>query len=120
MEDKIIQYIEKLEFSEFEAKIYITALAVGAKTIRELAQILGINRTTAYLHIERLVEKGLLMKITEGAKTLIVPNEPREILSILVDKKVASAKTIQEDFATIADALTKRYLPFKDTDDTAV
>jgi sugar-specific transcriptional regulator TrmB len=113
MDQALINYLEKLELSESEAKLYLTILSDNGKTVRELAQILGINRSTAFVNTERLIEKELVMKIIKDSKTLIIPNEPKLILKNLVDKQIKSAKTIQEQLPNITNELQKKYLPFE-------
>ena len=119
-EKKIIDYLEQLELSEYEIKLYFIILEVSPKSVRELAHILEVNPTTAYLHIERLIEKELVMRVIRGAKMLIVPNKPDDILTMLVTKKVESASTMQKNLSTIAGALKEKYSLLKDIDEAEV
>lgn len=120
MDNSIINYLEKLELSEFEVKLYLAILELGAKSVRELAQELGINRTTAYLYIDHLIEKELVMKVVKGSKTLIVLNEPKSSLEALVDKKEQSVKDIQGNLHSITDRIVEKYVPFRDIGDAEI
>ena len=113
MDEELINYFKRLKLSESEAKLYLTILSVGGKTVRELAQILGINRSTAFVNTERLIEKELVMKVIKDSKALIIPNEPKLVLENLVDKQIKSAKTIKQELSTMTNALQKKYLPFE-------
>jgi sugar-specific transcriptional regulator TrmB len=120
MDEALINYLKKLDLSESEAKLYITILSVGGKTFRELAQILGVNRSTTFVNTESLVEKGLVIKVVKDSKTLIIPNEPKLILQNLVDKQIKYAKTIQEQLPDIANELQKKYSPFEKIDNIEI
>lgn len=120
MDETLISYLEKLELSESEARLYLLILSVGGKTFRELAQILNVNRSTAFVNIERLVEKELVIKTVQDSKTIIIPNEPKDVLRNLVDKQIKATKTIEAQLPTIADELQKKYLPFEKLDNVEV
>ena len=45
--------------SETEAKIYLAALELGQTSVSRIARKSGIKRTTIYLSLENLMEKGL-------------------------------------------------------------
>jgi len=120
MDNTIINYLEKLELSEFEVKLYLAILELGPKSVRELAHELEINRTTVYFYIDQLIEKELVMKVVKGLKTLIVLNDPRSSLEALVDKKAKSVKTIQKDLHDITDKIVEKYVPFRDIGDAEI
>jgi sugar-specific transcriptional regulator TrmB len=120
MDNTIINYLEKLELSEFEVKLYLTILELGPKSVRELAHELEINRTTVYFYIDQLIEKELVMKVVKGLKTLIVLNEPRISLEALVAKKVQSVRDIQKDLHGITDRIVEKYVPFRDIGDAEI
>src|SRR5476651_995659 len=90
--EKITDYLKKLGLSELEAKIYLTLLQTGAVSVKSFAPMIGIKRTTAYLYIDPLIEKGLVFKVVQGNKKQIAPANP-DILKDLIEKKVQVAKT---------------------------
>src|SRR5258708_38672740 len=104
MADQIIDYLKQLDLSDVEAKLYLMLLQTGPTTVRDLAQTVDIKRTTAYFYIDQLVEKGLIMKLVRGSKKLVAANEPGN-LQHLVEKKVASAKTVQQSLPAILKVL---------------
>ncbi len=120
MDETLINYLKKLELSESEAKLYLIILLYNGKTIRELAQILEINRSTAFVNTERLIEKELVMKVVKDSKTLIIPNEPKLILKNLVNKQIKSTKTIQQQLPNMANELQKKYSPFEGFNDAEI
>jgi transposase len=102
--DKIVDYLKQLELSEVEARLYLTLLQTGPTSVRDLAATIDIKRTTAYFYIDQLVEKGLIMKLVRGSKKLVSANEP-ESLQTLVEQKIASAKTVQQNLPSILKVL---------------
>lgn len=112
--EKIIDYLKQLELSEIEAKLYITLLKSGPITVRELAERIDIKRTTAYLYIDQLVEKGLVVKLVKGSKKMIIANDPEDSLQSLVKHKVESANSIQTNFPALLEEISNVYPTAKD------
>jgi HTH-type transcriptional regulator, sugar sensing transcriptional regulator len=92
--EKIIEYLKQLELSELEAKLYLTLLQTGPISVRDLAEDIKVKRTTAYLYIDQLVDKGLVVKLVKGSKKLISAEDPKNLQS-LVDEKVKHAKEVE-------------------------
>jgi sugar-specific transcriptional regulator TrmB len=102
--DTIIDYLKQLELSEIEAKLYLTLLQSGPISVRDLAANIDIKRTTAYLYVDQLVEKGLVIKIVKGSKKLVTAEDPKA-LEHLVKAKVESAQKVQKHFPDILKTL---------------
>lgn len=73
--------------SENEAAIYLTALELGETTVSRLAKKAGIKRTTAYLAIESLKEKGLISSLKKESASVFFAEDPRKISDILEARK---------------------------------
>ncbi len=116
--NKILDYLEQLGLSEIEAKLYLTLLNTGPISVRELAETTKIKRTTAYLYIDQLIDKELVMKLVKGSKKLVVANEPAENLHYLVDKKLERAKKAEANLPEMVSLLTKA-LPQKESTNEA-
>lgn len=99
--EKLIEYLKQLELSELEAKLYLTLLKSGPITVRDLAEKVDVKRTTTYLYIDQLVEKGLIVKLVKGSKKMIIANDPEDSLQALVRHKVESANSIQTNFPSL-------------------
>jgi sugar-specific transcriptional regulator TrmB len=72
-----------LGFAEKEAAVYIAALTLGPSSVQEIAQKSGINRATAYLLIESLIERGLMSSFVKDKKKSFEAEPPDRLLSIL-------------------------------------
>lgn len=102
---KITDFLEKLDLSELEAKLYLTLLESGPQTVRDLAKRAGIGRTTSYPYIDLLLEKGLIMKNVKGVHTYVVASPPQESLKQILDQKTKTIQNIQKEFPEIISEL---------------
>jgi len=92
--DTLKNNLQTLGITEEEIVVYITALEQGSTTILELARSTKIPRTTVYLLIDSLTEKGLLSLTAQGKKKLYVPASPEDLIEMAESKKQALAHTV--------------------------
>lgn len=116
----IVEYLENLGLSEAEAKLYLTLLETGPISVRDLATATGIKRTTAYLYIDQLVAKGLLIRTVKGSQKLVAANEPNDTLEYLVKQKLEKAKSAQTELPEILTKLSSTYPQIKDVGDAEI
>lgn len=116
----ILEYLEQLDLSDIEAKLYLTLLETGPISVRELAAKIDIKRTTAYLPIEQLIEKGLIMKVVKGANKLVAANDPKDSLEYLVKKKLQTAQSIEKNLPDMLKTLTTSIPEMKETGDAEI
>ncbi|MBU3978446.1 helix-turn-helix domain-containing protein, partial [Patescibacteria group bacterium] len=76
---KILDYLKQLDFSEIEAKLYLTLLESGQMSVAELAQVININRTAAYTHIYSLLDKGVIVEAMIGSRKKFIAIEPERL-----------------------------------------
>jgi len=79
--------LEAFGLTEKEAAVYAAALELGAATADQLANQSGIKRSTTYLQIEQLQEKGLMSTFEQGRKTLFTPESPENLERLLEKQK---------------------------------
>ena len=89
------QELQNLGLSEKEAKVYVTALELGAETVQNIAKASGINRATTYVQIDSLKEKGLMSEFEKGKKTYYVAESPNRLKNLLavIEKELALKKS---------------------------
>jgi len=92
--DKLKQNLKTLGLTEEEIIIYVSALEQGSTTVLELARTTKIPRTTVYLLIDSLTEKGLFQLTAEGKKKLYVPTSPEELIILAKTKHEQLDQTI--------------------------
>ena len=88
--------LQNAGLSERESKVYLACLEMGETSIAKLAKKTQIKRTTVYLLIESLKEKGLIGLIKKGNKTLFVSEDPRKIAEKMEQRKSAIEKILPE------------------------
>lgn len=106
--EKIAQYLEQLNLSEVEAKIYITLLQTGAISVKSLAQKTDIKRTTTYFYIDQLAEKGLVTKVVQGTQKQVAPSG-LDSLEQLVKEKIETAHTLQQELPDILKTISTTF-----------
>lgn len=88
--------LQNAGLSEREAKVYMACLDLGEASVAKIAKKTGIKRTTTYLLIESLQEKGLIGLSKKGKKTLYSAEDPRKILEKMEQRKDAIKKILPE------------------------
>lgn len=104
----MIEELQEFGLNEREAKIYLQVLRDQGETASTIAKRTKINRTTAYLELDNLIEKGLVSYITKNKKKFFQAVEPEKFIEILELKK----KRMTEILPQLKE-LHKTISPFK-------
>lgn len=104
---EIVTYLRNLNLSDAESKLYLTLLKTGPISVRDLATTAEIKRTTAYIYIDQLIDKGLVIKIVKGSQKQVAANSP-ESLKSLVQQRVTSAKDTFSQFSQVISFITSQ------------
>lgn len=80
MNDEIVKILKHFNLSEKEAGIYLASLQIGKGTVYEIAKVANIKRPTAYVLIDGLIQKGLIVAQKEKNKTVCLPISPRRLV----------------------------------------
>ncbi len=92
----ILQTLQKIGFSEKEAKIYIHLIRMGAQPVSVLSNKAEINRTTTYDIIKGLIKRGFISSFKKGSATYFKALDPRELINYLEREKSENIKKIEE------------------------
>lgn len=87
------EILEEFGLNEKEAKIYLALLKEKSCTASRLAKLSKINRTTAYLELQNLVNLGLASYVIKDSKRCYQAAQPNKLVEIL-DFKKARVKSI--------------------------
>ena len=79
----VIELLQQLGFSEYEARAYVTLLQAHPLTGYELAKRSGIPRPNIYPVLQRLEERGAVMRVETPEGTRYAPTPPGEFLKRL-------------------------------------
>ncbi len=73
--------------TEGESAVYLAALELGETIVSRLAKKAGIKRTTTYLVIESLKEKGLITSIKKKKTSVFFAEDPHKLHAMLEQRK---------------------------------
>ncbi|MCK4552989.1 hypothetical protein KAT80_02195 [Candidatus Pacearchaeota archaeon] len=79
--------LEEFGLNERESKIYLALLKEKSCTASKLAKLTKINRTTAYLELENLMQIGLVSYTIKNSKRYYQCASPKKLVEILETKK---------------------------------
>jgi predicted DNA-binding transcriptional regulator len=75
----IADSLQKIGLSDKEAKIYLALLKFGEASVSDIAEEGGIKRPTAYLILDELRKKGLVIKIPYAKKIMFKAKTPDDL-----------------------------------------
>lgn len=88
--------LRNLDLSRKAVEIFLAALELGPSTIQKIAQKAGLPRSSCYLLVEELKNKGLMSQTKTGKKTILTPASPEHLLEQLKEKKQAAETSIKQ------------------------
>jgi HTH-type transcriptional regulator, sugar sensing transcriptional regulator len=83
----MLKELQDMGLSEKEARVYLAALELGRTTAEKLATAAKVNRSTTYVQLESLMQKGLMSTYEEGKKTYFTPENPTYLKRMLELKR---------------------------------
>ena len=92
----LYKQLQDAGLSENEAKIYLAVLELGQTSVSRIARKSGIKRTTVYLSLENLMQKGLVSTIKKEGKAHYYGEDPRNLERIMTERKEKISKLIPE------------------------
>lgn len=84
----MIQELQEIGLNENEAKVYLQVLKDQGETASTIAKRAKINRTTVYLELDNLTQKGLVSYVIKNKKRSYQAVEPEKLIEILEEKKL--------------------------------
>jgi len=80
------QTIQALGLSENESKIYLALIELGVSNIAKISEKSGIKRTSCYIILESMIQKGLINKTVVKGKQQYIAQEPEKLLRLSQEK----------------------------------
>jgi len=90
------QIVKNLGFSENESKIYLALLELGSANVAAIANKSGIKRTSCYIILESLVQKGLVSKTIIKGKNQYLSEAPDKLLKLSQEREELVKKMLPE------------------------
>lgn len=82
-----ITILKKLNLSDKEIKIYLKLLEYGAISVRDLAELTGLNRGTTYDVLKNLQELGIVSYYHHETRQKFTAEDPEKILKLAQDRE---------------------------------
>jgi sugar-specific transcriptional regulator TrmB len=94
----IYTVLDRLGFSEIEAKVYLALLKLGPSPVLIISQQAGVKRSTTYLAIDSLQRKGLVNIEVKGLKKWYVAENPEKLEGLVEEYR----RTLRESMPKLA------------------
>ncbi|MCX6748619.1 MAG: hypothetical protein NT076_03360 [Candidatus Pacearchaeota archaeon] len=88
--------LRELGLEENEIKVYLACLSEGGVNVKEISKKSELIRTTVYGVLQSLKQKGLVSEIDKEGIKVFRAASPKELLSILEEKKEKISSIIPE------------------------
>lgn len=93
---KYTKELQNIGLKRQEADIYLACLRLGIAKVSDLAKKIDIPRTSIYIYIENLIEKGFLKKSKRGSVEYFLPVEPVDIFQNIKEKTDSLANILPQ------------------------
>ncbi len=93
--DKLIQTLKGVGLQDKEAKTYLSLLRLGPQPVSVTAKKNGLNRSSCYAILERLLQKGFVEKVIQENNTSFQAVEPIYVLDQLKTKQYELESNIE-------------------------
>ncbi|MFA4887041.1 MAG: helix-turn-helix domain-containing protein [Candidatus Nanoarchaeia archaeon] len=94
--EKIHTILQEFGFEEREIKIYLSLLTHSQSTALQLSQHTGIDRTTVYDLLQKLIQKRIVFSLIKQGTKCFTALSPEELLSHFQNKYVSLQQIIPE------------------------
>ncbi len=101
---EVIEQLQQLGFSEYEARCYVALLRQSPQNGYELAKNSGLPRANVYSVLEKLEERGAVVRLEETNSVRYAPVSPEELIRRLENKLQGSLKEAHASLTEVAQA----------------
>lgn len=108
MMKEIAEQLQNIGLPEKETKTYLALLEEGAATADQISKRTDLNRSTVYVQIEHLMDKGLVSTFKKGKKTFFAAESPNNIERLL-DKQAKEVELHKAQITSFMPDLMKIY-----------
>ncbi len=108
--NELINLFAKFGLSSDAARIYQICYFYPQTTVAKISELTGINRTTLYPQIQKLIEMEIISKVENGWKNYLVAKELDFVLTDLNSKITQTIKNLKEEKVEIIGDKTKLVL----------
>lgn len=94
--EHLIKTLTTAGLSEAEAAFYLAATQLGKESVRKIASLAGLNRSSAYSLFTTLKSRGVVSAVTKKGKVVVEPIAPRKLLALQKDRLEVLEKSVEE------------------------
>ena len=91
-----IAKLESLGMNKTEAKVYLALLELGEAQAGQISKKSGVNRTSTYDSLERLISKGLVKYVIQSNKKVFKADKPYKIIEQLKEQEKIAEQILPE------------------------
>lgn len=96
MSTNLFGYLEHIGASRKEIDVYLYLLSVESALPMEIAEETKLKRSTVYVILDLLKEKGLIREIQRGKRCAYVAEDPDRIKFLLEELRIRTEKNIRD------------------------
>lgn len=100
MDDKLIEDLKIMGFTDYEAKIYISLVKKNPLTGSEVSRLSGVPTAKVYVNLEKLVQRNVVNLIL-GESVQYVPIDPVELITRYKQAMLSSLERVENGFLNI-------------------
>jgi len=100
--------LQKIGLSPGEIKIYSTLLDSGAAPLSKIHESTGIERRNIYDILNKLIERGLVVYITENKRRLFKASHPSNIIKY-IEEKESALEGVKEELSKQLPPIIKQF-----------
>jgi sugar-specific transcriptional regulator TrmB len=101
LEERVVESLQALGLSLYEARLYLGLLAGGAQNGNELSRLSGVPSSKVYAMLERLTADGIVARTRRGTTVEYVCVPPHELLHKLRERYTKPLEYLEETLPTI-------------------
>lgn len=91
-----IKNLQDIGLEKHEAEVYLACLKLGFAKVSELSREVDIPRTSIYVYIKNLIEKGYIKKTKKSGIEYFIPIDPKDVLNDTKEKIESFAKVVPQ------------------------
>ena len=103
-----LEVLRKIGLSEGEVSVYSALLDLGRAPLNSIHEKTGIERRNIYDILNKLIERGLVIYVTENKRRVFSISPPNKILGYIEEKKHELDK-IKDEINSEMPSITERY-----------
>ena len=105
-----LEQLQELGFTEYEARAYHALLQYHPVSGYELAKVSGIPRANIYVVLQKLEERGAVIRAEDGDSTRYLPVAPDELLDAMAHRFKHTLDTAKQSLRAVSRPDTAGYV----------